>query len=52
MAAYALAFCVALPALLVWWASATGDDIKVPVLGPPGVGAAFVVAGGAAAACR
>jgi protein-S-isoprenylcysteine O-methyltransferase Ste14 len=47
MAAYALAFCVALPALLVWWASATGDDIKVPVLGPPGVGAAFVVAGGA-----
>jgi prolipoprotein diacylglyceryltransferase/protein-S-isoprenylcysteine O-methyltransferase Ste14 len=46
MAAYALAFCAALPALLVWWASATRDDICLTVLGPPGVGAALMAVGG------
>jgi protein-S-isoprenylcysteine O-methyltransferase Ste14 len=47
MVAYALGFCAALPALLVWWASATRDDICLTVLGPPGVGAALMAVGGA-----
>jgi protein-S-isoprenylcysteine O-methyltransferase Ste14 len=39
MAAYGLLFCVALPALLVWWAAATADAVCLRPLGPPLVGA-------------
>lgn len=45
MAAYAALFCIALPALLVWWAAATADDIHLKPLGPATVGVVPLVPG-------
>ncbi len=45
MVGYGLLFCVALPALLAWWARATADEVRLPVFGTPVLGVALIALG-------
>ena len=45
MVAYGLLSCAGLPALLVWWARATGDDVRLPAFGTPALGVVLTALG-------